>query len=283
MFPDHDTRPLLQAGSTGALSDAAAYVRGRVCPDGAADGEDGDFDLPERQWSALLDWARAGDKILPLNFPGPEREGGREHDVTLDESTGRWIKYTKPASCGYTVSWDSAGTPYLRNALPLDYLQRLVWQNEILGDDVHLVGLRPAGSHQWSIVTTQPGLVGSRATLEELSAAFVAAGFTTAAVARARLRKLPLAPIRGLRPLGRPPRQRAPLARGPAASHRRAHHPLAVLITHLPFEPISARATRNRLSPESFHIPATPALPPAKLSPHARARNGDKTHSCAGR
>jgi hypothetical protein len=38
--------------------------------------------------------------------------GGREHDVSLDESTGRWVKFTKPAACGYTVTWDSAGTPY---------------------------------------------------------------------------------------------------------------------------------------------------------------------------
>lgn len=179
MFPDHDTRRLLQAGSAGALADAAAYLRRGVCPDGASDGETvEDFDLPERQWAAFLDWARDRDRIVPLTFPGPEREGGREHDVTLDESTGRWIKYTKPACSGYTVGWDETGAPYMRSALPLDYLQRLLWQNEILGDDVHLVGLRPAAPHRWSVVTTQPGLVGSRASLEELAAAFVAAGFT---------------------------------------------------------------------------------------------------------
>ncbi len=177
MLPPHETRQLLQAGSAGALADAAAYLRRRVCPDGFADGEDGEFGQTERQWAALLDWAGSNGKILPLGFPGPEREGGREHDVTLDEPSGRWVKLTKPSASGYTVSWLENGTPFLHNASPLEYLQRLLWQNEIFGDENHLVGLWEAQPHQWRIVTTQPGLQGERATLDELAAAFVAAGF----------------------------------------------------------------------------------------------------------
>lgn len=127
---------------------------------------------------ALIEWAGTSGAILPLDFPAPERQGGREHDVTLHESTGRWIKYTKSASSGYTVSWGSDGVPYLHNALPLDYLQRLIWQNEVFGDDIHLIGLWQAQPHQWRIVTSQPGLQGTRATLDELSTAFISAGFT---------------------------------------------------------------------------------------------------------
>jgi hypothetical protein len=178
MLPPHDTQQLLQAGSAGALADAAAFLHRCVCADGPAAGADGDFSLPERQWTALVEWAGACGKILPLAFPAPEREGGREHDVTIDESSGRWLKYTKPAACGYTVSWQENGTPFLHNAPPLDYLQRLLWQNEIFGDDIHLIGLWPAQPHQWRIVTTQPGLQGGRATLDELAAAFLAAGFS---------------------------------------------------------------------------------------------------------
>ncbi len=177
MLPDHETQQLLHAGSASSLADAAAFLRRGLRADGSADGQDDDFSRPEHQWGALLDWARAAGKILPLNFPAPEREGGREHDVSLDESTGRWVKFTKPAASGYTVAWDSVGAPYLHNATPLDYLQRLLWQNEILGDDIHLVGLRQAQPHRWSIVTTQPGLQGSRATLPDLERAFLAAGF----------------------------------------------------------------------------------------------------------
>jgi hypothetical protein len=176
MFP-HDSQHLLQAGSTSALADAAAYLHGSVCADGAVDGEDGDFTGPERQWAALIEWAGSCGKILPLDFSTPEREGGREHDVTLDEASGRWIKYTKRSSSGYTVSWGEKGEPFMHNATLLEYFQRLLWQNEVLGDDIHLIGLWQEQPHQWRIVTTQPGLQGSRATLEELSTAFVAAGF----------------------------------------------------------------------------------------------------------
>jgi hypothetical protein len=176
MLP-HETQRILQAGTAGALADAAAYVRRSVRADGSVDGEDGDFSGPERQWAALIEWAGSCGKILPLDFPAPEREGGREHDVTLDAPTGRWIKYTKRSSSGYTVSWGDNGEPFMHNASPLDYLQRLIWQNEVFGDDLHLIGLWQELPHQWRIVTTQPGLQGSRTTLEELSAAFTSSGF----------------------------------------------------------------------------------------------------------
>ena len=147
MLPPHETQQLLQAGAAGALADATAFLRLRLRADGPADGEDRDFSLPERQWSALLEWAGSCGKILPLDFSAPEREGGREHDVTLDETSGRWIKYTKPSASGYTVSWQENGTPFLHNAPPLDYVQRLIWQNDIFGDDIHLVGLWQAQHH----------------------------------------------------------------------------------------------------------------------------------------
>jgi hypothetical protein len=91
MIPPHVTQQLLQAGSAGSLADAAAFLRGRLCADGGVDGQDGDFDLAERQWALLLAWAGAPGKILPLGFPAPDREGGREHDVSVDEASGRWI------------------------------------------------------------------------------------------------------------------------------------------------------------------------------------------------
>lgn len=177
MFPPHDTQQLLQAGSTSALSDAAAFLRSRLCADGSVDGKDGDLDLLERQWAVFIEWAGARGKILPLSFPSPDREGGREHDVSLHEASGRWIKYTKRSSSGYTVSWDQNGQPYMHNASPLDYLQRLIWQNDVLGDEIHLIGLWQEQAHLWRIVTTQPGLQGCRATMDDLSAAFIAAGF----------------------------------------------------------------------------------------------------------
>ena len=77
------TQQLLQAGSAGSLADAAAFLRRRVCPDGAVDRRDGDFDLAERQWADLLEWADAQGKILPLGWPAPDREGGRDALVAV--------------------------------------------------------------------------------------------------------------------------------------------------------------------------------------------------------
>ncbi len=78
---------------------------------------------------------------------------------------------------GYTVSWGDDGRPYLHNALPLDYMERLLRQNAVFGDDVRLAGLWNPRGHDWSIVSTQPDVVGNKATLEELEAAFLKVGF----------------------------------------------------------------------------------------------------------
>jgi hypothetical protein len=83
MLSPDDTQQLLQAGSTRALEDAAAFIRRRLSADGSSDGPDEDFSAPERHWAALLDWARDSQKVLPLEFPPPEREGGREQEPAL--------------------------------------------------------------------------------------------------------------------------------------------------------------------------------------------------------
>lgn len=98
--------------------------------------------------------------------------------MSLHEPLGRWIKYTKPSSSGYTVSWSECGEPFMHNAMPLEYLQRLLWQNEVFGDDIHLIGLWQQQPHRWRIITTQPGLQGTRASLDDLASAFVTTGFT---------------------------------------------------------------------------------------------------------
>jgi len=121
MFSSDVTQHLLQAGSASALADAAAYLHSRLRPDGALDGQDDDGDFAEHQCALLLEWAGASGQILPLEFPAPDREGGREHEhnVSLHEPSGRWIRFTKPSACGFTVSWSESGQPYLHNACPI--------------------------------------------------------------------------------------------------------------------------------------------------------------------
>ncbi len=114
--------------------------------------------------------------ILPRDFAPPVRDGGREHDVRYDADTGLWWKYTKTNLAGFTVSWTD-GCPWLHNALPLDYLERMIRQNAMFGDDVQLIGLWNPQGHDWRIITTQPHVEGAKATLAELEQAFVEVGF----------------------------------------------------------------------------------------------------------
>ncbi len=158
-----------------SLRDAAGHLRACLRADGSFDGPD-DFERPENEWANLRVWAEKRDLILPGSFLKPERDGGREHDVRYDDATGLWWKYTKPNLAGYTVSWTD-GHPWLHNALPLDYLERMLRQNELFGDDVRLAGLWNPQKQDWSIVTTQPHVEGRKATLVELEQAFVEAGF----------------------------------------------------------------------------------------------------------
>lgn len=175
MLPD-DFAGAGETTSRDSLEDAAAYLRRGLRADGPDDGA-GDFGLVERQWGSLLQWAEEASRILPISFAPPAREGGREHDVRLEESTGRWIKFTKPGATGCTVSWGDSGAPFMHGASPLEYLQRLAWQNQVFGDDIRLIGLWQAQVHRWSVVTSQPGLQGDRPTLDQLEAAFRSSGF----------------------------------------------------------------------------------------------------------
>ncbi len=158
-----------------SLRDAASHLRACLRSDGSFDGAD-DFERPEKEWAALRAWAETHGLILPAGFPPPERDGGREHDVRYDATTGLWWKYTKTNLAGYTVSWTD-GKPWLHNALPLDYLERMLWQNELFGDEVRLIGLWRPGPHDWSIITTQPHVEGQKATPAELEHAFAESGF----------------------------------------------------------------------------------------------------------
>ncbi len=67
----------------------------------------------------------------------------------------------------------------MHNALPCEYLERMLRMNAIFGDDVHLVGLWNPSGHDWRIITTQPHVAGEAATLEQLGAAFESLGFET--------------------------------------------------------------------------------------------------------
>lgn len=146
-----------------SLDEVIQDYGGRVCAGGSY-GEIDEWSIYDESFRRLVAWADETGRY----FEGfqPLKEGGREHDLTYDPLTGSWLKFTKPSSAGYVVSFDS-GMPALEPGLPLEYLERLALQNEIFEDQVTFVGI--AGDRYRSrIVTRQPDVPGDAANPSEI-------------------------------------------------------------------------------------------------------------------
>ncbi len=63
-----------------------------------------------------------------------------EHDVVFDHKSGTVLKFTKAGKAAYVVNFD-LGTPTMVPGTPLEYLERLILQNEIFGNTLSFVGL----------------------------------------------------------------------------------------------------------------------------------------------
>lgn len=151
--PDRD-RPLLEV-----IEEFGERLR----PSGSY-GEIDEWSIYDESFRRLQAWAEESgchyESLQPL------REGGREHDLTYDPASSSWLKFTKPSAAGYVVSFDF-GAPALRPALPLEYLERLVLQNEIFADDVSYVGIAGA-KYDFRIVTRQSDIAGVAASESDI-------------------------------------------------------------------------------------------------------------------
>lgn len=118
----------------------------------------------------LLAWARENDRLIDAaDCVSRAQRGGEEHRIWPAPDRVRLFKATYPGACGFSVIAAAAtgGTPDLTPALPLEYLERLLLQNQIFGDDLRLEGLvvEAAGA---AIVTSQPILIGQPPEAEEI-------------------------------------------------------------------------------------------------------------------
>lgn len=119
--------------------------------------------------------------ILPARLK-PEREGGREHDLTRLADGRLWWKFTKPWSSGYAVDL-SGREPTLLPARPLQYLARLRLQNRFFGDAIRFVGITHDAKSR-RIVISQPDIRGRPGTWDEIDHWFVEHGFAKLKVQR---------------------------------------------------------------------------------------------------
>ena len=120
-----------------SLDEVIADFARRVCPGGPY-GEIDEWSLYDESFRRLVAWAI--DCECFFEGLGPLKEGGREHDLTFDPASGTWLKFTKPSCAGYVVSFE-LGSPALEPALPQEYFDRLLLQNEIFADRVTFVGI----------------------------------------------------------------------------------------------------------------------------------------------
>jgi hypothetical protein len=86
-----------------SLESAIAEFGGGLSPDGTGDGDEDPPDYADC-FRSLEDKARELGVLYDRWQPAVE--GGREHDLTYDESSGTYWKFTKPAKAAYAVDFD---------------------------------------------------------------------------------------------------------------------------------------------------------------------------------
>jgi len=84
-----------------------------------------------------------------------------EHRIWPSADRSRIFKVTHPGACGFNVlaAEVTGSLPELVKALPLEYLERLVIQNKVFGDEIRLEGIA-IETECMVIVSSQPTLVG---------------------------------------------------------------------------------------------------------------------------
>ena len=176
-----ETTALCRADGADLVIAALAYLRGSLSPDGAA------FGTPTvaRQKGSLREWARSlGLLLSPAGLPAKVVRGGQEHDLFHDETTDRYFKVTRDGIFGLSPGIDLALVSsdrdarrfHLWEATPLEYLERLHLQNQLVPGLNHLEGILDQGD-DLAVVTSQPRFDLVPVTQPEIDAWFARLGF----------------------------------------------------------------------------------------------------------
>lgn len=145
-------------------------------------GESGTAGEFARQAGQILRWGKRQARLIDRRLEARLAAlGGVEHEVFLDDDSGRWLKLTMPGKGGKEIHVRETRlgvrpTLITEDALLSDYLHRLRLANERLGDDFWLHGVmpHPAGPR---LVVSQRHIKGDSASPGEVTAHFTEAGF----------------------------------------------------------------------------------------------------------
>ena len=166
--------------------ESALHDLRRICETGEEEPGERRRPLRERyriERDAILGWARGSGCLLTGGeYLSRVQDGGAEHAVFLDEEQELVFKITR--RFGLTAGTDFRigkrtqkylAVPFVRQATPLEYLERLVLFNEVFGDDIRLVGV--IAEPEPAIVTTQPVIRGRDASPAEIVSCMATLGF----------------------------------------------------------------------------------------------------------
>lgn len=138
-----------------------------------------------RQKESLREWARGlGLLLSAAKLPTKVVRGGQEHDLFHDEATDRYFKVTRGGIFGLAPGIDlalvSSGEDarrfHLWEATPLEYLERLHLQNQLVPGLNRLEGVLDPGD-DLAVVTSQPRFDLVPVTQPEIDAWFERLGF----------------------------------------------------------------------------------------------------------
>lgn len=160
---------------------ALDHLRGGLSGDGGSSGPPS----LARQKKSLREWARSlGLLLRHFDLPSKVIRGGQEHDIYHHEGTDRYFKVTRDGIFGLAPGMDLALVSsdmearrfQLWEATPIEYLERLLLQNELVPGLNRLEGVIDQGD-DLAIVTSQPRFDIVPVTLAEIDAWFAAQGF----------------------------------------------------------------------------------------------------------
>lgn len=160
---------------------ALDHLRGSLSADRDASGPPS----LTRQKESLCEWARGlGLLLTASDLPSKAERGGQEHDIFHDERTDRYVKVTRDGMFGLSPGIDLALVSsdmearrfHLWEASPIEYLERLLLQNELVPGLNRLEGVIVQGDDV-AIVSSQPRFELLPVTLAEIDEWFQSLGF----------------------------------------------------------------------------------------------------------
>ncbi len=155
--PHHDPEQTDGGGNGGAAPESTATDLREIL---RASGGGPPFGFGTQQ-KAVGQWARGRGVWLPWEQAAAgATEGGVEHLVRPEPSTGCITKITRPPVFGRVPGLNRLGLPSLLDAAPLEYLERWRLSNELFGDSVRIIAATEMRAGFPSFIISQPWVPG---------------------------------------------------------------------------------------------------------------------------